>query len=165
VFRSTPGSTHGYDISRHNEINPELGGKDAFIAFADALRDRGMGLILDFVPNHMSNHPQTNDWWWDVLENGPSSPYARFFDIDWQPIKPELKDRLLLPILSNQYGDTLERGRLTLRLERGALVLAHEDVLLPINPRRAPLVYEHDLTALEQELGKDSAALRSFSAS
>jgi (1->4)-alpha-D-glucan 1-alpha-D-glucosylmutase len=162
VFRATPGSTHGYDVSRHNEINPELGGHAAFNAFAGALRDRGMGLILDFVPNHMSNHPQTNDWWWDVLENGPSSPYARFFDIDWQPIKPELHDRLLLPILSDQYGDTLERGLLALCFERGALVLAHGHLTLPINPRRAPQVFEHDLPSLERELGKDSAALREF---
>ena len=162
VFRSTPGSTHGYDVSRHTEINPELGGADAFIAFADALRARGIGLILDFVPNHMSNDPHTNDWWRDVLENGPSSPYARFFDIDWQPIKPELRDRLLLPILGEQYGDTLERGLLTLRLERGALVLAYGDVSIPINPRRAPLVYEHDLALLEQQLGADSPALREF---
>jgi (1->4)-alpha-D-glucan 1-alpha-D-glucosylmutase len=162
VFRSTPGSTHGYDVSRHTEINPELGGADAFIAFTDALRARGIGVLLDFVPNHMSNDPHTNEWWRDVLENGPSSPYARFFDIDWHPIKPELRDRLLLPILGEQYGDTLERGLLTLRFERGALVLAYGDVTVPINPRRAPLVYEHDLASLEQELGKDSPALREF---
>lgn len=162
VFRSTPGSTHGYDVSRHTEFNPELGGAEAFVAFAEALRERRIGLLLDFVPNHMSNDPHTNDWWRDVLENGPSSPYARFFDIDWHPIKPELRDRLLLPILGEQYGETLERGLLTLRFEGGALVLAYGDVTLPINPRRAPLVYEHDLETLEQELGKDSPSLREF---
>lgn len=162
VFRATPGSTHGYDVSRHTEINPELGGEPAFAAFADALRAAGLGLILDFVPNHMSIDPRTNDWWRDVLENGPSSPSARHFDINWDPIKAELKDRLLLPILGEQYGDTLEQGRLCLRFERGALVLGYGDLTLPINPRRAPVVYEHDLDTFTQTLGDDHAAVREF---
>jgi (1->4)-alpha-D-glucan 1-alpha-D-glucosylmutase len=162
VFRATTGSTHGYDVSRHTEINPELGGEPAFTAFSDALQAHGLGLILDFVPNHMSNDPHTNEWWRDVLENGPSSPFARFFDIDWDPTKPELKDRLLLPVLSEQYGHTLERGELSLRFERGALALDYGALTIPINPRRAPLVYEYELDTLAAELGADHPALREF---
>jgi (1->4)-alpha-D-glucan 1-alpha-D-glucosylmutase len=162
IFRATTGSTHGYDVSRHTEVNPEIGGDAGLAAFAGALDAHGIGLILDFVPNHMSNDPRTNDWWRDVLENGPSSPYAAFFDIDWDPTKPELQNRLLLPILGEQYGDTLERGALQLRYDRGALVLEYGDLTIPINPRRAPLVYEEGLAALEDALGADSAALREF---
>ena len=117
IFTATPGSTHGYDVCRHTEVSPDLGGEDAFMALAAELRRHDLGCILDFVPNHMSNDPHTNDWWRDVLENGPSSPFARFFDIDWDPTKPELKDRLLLPILGEQYGEALERGALSLRFD------------------------------------------------
>jgi len=162
IFKATAGSTHGYDISSHTEINPELGGEAAFTAFCDALAEHGLGLILDFVPNHMSNNPETNEWWRDVLENGPSSPFAGYFDIDWQPTKPELKDRLLLPILGDQYGDTLLRGELTLRYDRGALVLDYGSLVLPTNPRPAALVFGHDLDVLEAELDAESSDLREF---
>jgi (1->4)-alpha-D-glucan 1-alpha-D-glucosylmutase len=162
VFSATPGSTHGYDVCSHNEINPELGGEGEFAVFAGELRRLGMGLILDFVPNHMSNDASTNEWWRDVLENGPSSPFARFFDIDWDPVKPELKDRLLLPILGEQYGEALESGALVLRFERGALVLVYGANVIPINPRRSPLVFEHNLEMLERTLGDDHGQLREF---
>jgi (1->4)-alpha-D-glucan 1-alpha-D-glucosylmutase len=161
-YAAKAGSAHGYDVGNHNEINPELGGERACEAFGMALRAAGLGLILDFVPNHMSNDPRTNDWWRDVLENGPSSPYAHFFDIDWDPVKPELKDRLLLPILGEQYGDALERGRLRLAFDAGALVVEYFDLRLPINPRRVPLVFEAGLPALVAELGEDHPDVREF---
>lgn len=162
IFRAVPGSTHGYDVCRHTEINPELGGDVEFEKLSDEAVRLGLGIVLDFVPNHMSNDPQTNEWWRDVLENGPSSTYARFFDIDWEPTKPELKDRLLLPILGDPYGDALEAGQLVLRFESGGLVLDVGDHHLPINPRRSPIVYEHDLETLERDLGAEDAALREF---
>jgi (1->4)-alpha-D-glucan 1-alpha-D-glucosylmutase len=162
VFTAVPGSTHGYDVCRHTEVSPELGGEHQFLAFAAELRRHGLGCILDFVPNHMSNDPHTNEWWHDVLENGPSSPFARFFDIDWDPTKPELKDRLLLPILGEQYGEALERGALALRFESGALLLGYGNVTIPINPRRSPLVLGHGIDVLESELGAESADLREF---
>ena len=162
VFTATPGSTHGYNVCRHTEINPELGGEDQFLAFAAELRRHGLGCILDFVPNHMSNDPHTNEWWRDVLENGPSSSFARFFDIDWDPTKPELKDRLLLPVLGEQYGEALEQGALSLRFDAGALVLVYGHLTIPVNPRRSPLVLEHQVGVLEDELGADSADLREF---
>ena len=162
VFRAAPGSTHGYDVSRHTEISRELGGEAGFDAFASELRRHGIGLMLDFVPNHMGIDPQTNDWWRDVLENGPSSPFAHFFDIDWDPIKPELKDRLLLPILSEQYGETLESGQLSLGFEDGMLVVCYGSTRLPLNPRKAPPVLGHQLERLEAEVGADSPTMREF---
>ena len=162
VFTAVPGSTHGYDISRHTEINPELGGQPAFDAFAAELRRHNIGLMLDFVPNHMSIDPQTNAWWRDVLENGPSSPYSQYFDIDWDPIKPDLKDRLLLPILGEQYCDTLESGGLSLAHDRGMLVLRYGGERLPVNPRKVPMVLGRELDRLQRELGSDNPALREF---
>jgi len=161
-FTARPGSTHGYDITNHNELNPELGGWAAFDQMAEALAQHDLGLILDFVPNHMGNDARTNGWWRDVLENGPSSPFARVFDIDWDPLKPELKNRLLLPILGEPYGDALEQGLLRLGFHEGALVLHYWDHQLPINPRRGALVLEWELDALTASLGEDHRQLREF---
>ncbi|MEZ5418000.1 MAG: malto-oligosyltrehalose synthase [Vicinamibacterales bacterium] len=162
IFTATPGSTHGYDVCRHTEINPELGGESAFDAFAADAARHGLGLLLDFVPNHMSNDPHTNDWWRDVLENGPSSPYARYFDIDWAPVKPELENRLLLPVLGEPYGDALERGALQLAYDRGGLVVTYGALAIPINPRRVPVVLEYGLDALEAALAGDEPTRREF---
>src|SRR3972149_6488919 len=101
-------SSHGYDVSDHGRLNEALGTEADYAAFADALRARGMGQILDVVPNHMGIAGNRNAWWMDVLENGPASPHAGSFDIDWDPLKPELKNRVRLPILGDQYGRVLE---------------------------------------------------------
>src|SRR5204863_8854441 len=137
-FAAEPGSTHGYDVTNHNEISGEVGGDEAHIAFTDALRDAGLQHIVDFVPNHMGISTTTNPWWKDVLARGPQSPYARFFDIDWNPFKSELRRKLLLPILGDQYGKVLERGEL--QLERypeaeGGVVLRYFDNRLPFSTR------------------------------
>jgi (1->4)-alpha-D-glucan 1-alpha-D-glucosylmutase len=87
-FRCGPGSSHGYDVTDHNAFNPEIGGATAFDRMAADLAARGLGLILDVVPNHMGIAADANPWWQDVLENGQASPRAAFFDIDWTPIKP-----------------------------------------------------------------------------
>lgn len=121
VLKATPGSTHGYDICDHSRLNPELGSEAEYAAWCAALQAGGFGPIVDVVPNHMSCDPTTNPWWRDVLENGPSSPYAGYFDIDWDPVKPELNGKVLLPLLGEQYGRVLERGDLRLRFEDGAL--------------------------------------------
>src|SRR3972149_10537392 len=112
LLAAGPGSTHGYDICDHSRLNPELGSREDFDAFRQSLAVRGMGLILDFVPNHMSTDSSANPWWRSVLENGPSSPFAKCFDIDWDPVKVELQGKVLLPILGNQYGAVLESGQL-----------------------------------------------------
>ncbi len=157
VLKARPGSTHGYDITDHNEINPELGGAAGYDLFVAALREKGLRHLLDFAPNHMAADAAENPWWRDVLEHGPSSRYAAYFDIDWSPEKPELKDKILLPILADQYGAVLDRGELKLVFEEGRLSLLAGDSPLPIDPREAPRVLSHGLDALKDELKDDPA--------
>ncbi len=159
VFAARPGSAHGYDICDHSRADPQLGGDDGFHAMSDAFRSRDLGLLLDFVPNHMSTHPLANPWWRSVLESGPSSPYARYFDIDWNPVKHELRDRILLPILGDQYGVTLEQGQLRLAYEDGAIRLRLYELDLPLNPRRLGLVVGHRLDDLRARLPADDPDL------
>jgi (1->4)-alpha-D-glucan 1-alpha-D-glucosylmutase len=161
-FTAAPGSTHGYDVWNHNEINPELGGDDAHREFCDTVDRSGMKHIVDFVPNHMGIGAGGNAWWTDVLENGPSSMAAGFFDIDWAPLKAELQAKLLLPILGDQYGRVLDRGELRLQFRDGALVLHYFDQELPINPRRAPRVLRLAVEPLTRELGGDSPRQHEF---
>lgn len=134
-FKATPGSTHGYDICNHNELNPELGTPEDFEALVTTLREHGMGQIVDFVPNHMGIATGCNPWWQDVLENGPSSEYAPYFDIDWNPVKEELEGKVLLPILGDQFGRVLERGEFRLEFEAGAFFVRYFDTRLPLAPR------------------------------
>jgi (1->4)-alpha-D-glucan 1-alpha-D-glucosylmutase len=156
-FKANPGSAHGYDICDHSTLNPELGGEADYDALCEALQAHGLGHVIDIVPNHMSADPRSNPWWRDVLENGPSSPYGDYFDIDWDPVKPELKGRVLLPVLGDQYGRALERGELQLALVDGALHLRYFDLDLPINPRQTPRVLGLHLDRLGQEMAADPA--------
>ena len=114
ILAPRPGSTHGYDVVDFGRINPELGGAPAFEALAVAAESAGLLLLIDFVPNHMGTGP-ANPWWWDLLENGPSSVHADSFDVDWYPLKVELTGKVLLPVLGGQYGEVLERGELVVR--------------------------------------------------
>jgi (1->4)-alpha-D-glucan 1-alpha-D-glucosylmutase len=151
-FAAEPGSTHGYDITNHNEINPEAGGAEAHTAFTDAVRAAGMQHVVDFVPNHMGISTATNPWWRDVLANGPAAPSAHFFDIDWNPFKTELRRKLLLPILGDQYGIVLERGELRLEFRDDQLRLTYFDHWLPINARHFPDLHRlPDLSPSERE--------------
>jgi (1->4)-alpha-D-glucan 1-alpha-D-glucosylmutase len=161
-FTASPGSTHGYDVCNHNEINPELGGAAAHEEFVRAVTSHGMVHIVDFVPNHMGIGTGTNAWWNDVLENGPSSPTAKFFDVDWTPVKEELHAKLLLPILGDQYGHVLERGELRLVFNEGALMLRYFEHELPINPRQSPRVYRLAVDRITGQLGAEHAQLHEF---
>ena len=161
-FTAAAGSTHGYDVCNHNEISPELGGDAALREFTEAIGNAGMGHIVDFVPNHMGIGAGGNAWWTDVLENGPSSPAANFFDIDWAPLKAELHAKLLLPILGDQYGKVLERGELRLEFRDGALMLRYFEHELPINPRQSPRVLGLAVSPLTEELGAGNPALHEF---
>src|SRR4030067_1721906 len=107
------GSLHGYDIVDYNMLNPEIGTPEEYDDFIQEIRKSGMGQVLDIVPNHMGVGSE-NAWWMDLLENGMSSEYAGFFDIDWEPVKRELKDKVLLPVLGDQYGKVLEDQELAL---------------------------------------------------
>jgi (1->4)-alpha-D-glucan 1-alpha-D-glucosylmutase len=163
IFRAAPGSTHGYDVCDHNQLNPELGTRADFESLATTLKAHGIGLILDFVPNHMGIERALNPWWRDVLENGPSSPHARFFDIDWHPLKRELENRVLLPILGDQYGRVLEGDGFRVAFGAGAFVLHYGELTLPLGPRTtlpllrraaefltpAPAEFESIITATE----------------
>jgi len=158
-FAASPGSTHGYDVSNHNEINVELGGSDAHAAFVSAVASHGMLHIVDFVPNHMGIDTGANAWWNDVLENGPSSPTAKYFDVDWAPVKEALYGKLLLPILGDQYGRVLERGELTLFFRDGGLGVRYFEHELPINPETAPRAYRPAVEPLTSSLGPDHPQL------
>jgi len=133
---------HGYDIVDHNSFNPEIGSAEDFDRFVSALHEHGMGLILDIVPNHMGVMGSDNAWWLDVLENGESSIYASFFDIDWQPLKDELHGKVLVAVLHDHYGAVLESGelKLTFHPERGEFDIAYREHRFPVDPKEYPRV-------------------------
>jgi glycogen operon protein len=132
LLRAASGSKHGYDVVDYGSLNPELGGEPEFSALSDDLRRRGLGLLLDFVPNHMGIAGGQNGTWDDVLEHGPASSCAEFFDVDWTPLRADLENRVLLPILDGQYGDVLERGDLGVVWEGSTLKLGYFDRRLPL---------------------------------
>ena len=151
LLKSRPGSTHGYDIVDHNSIDPELGGEPALRRLVGALREAEMGLILDIVPNHMGVGGADNAWWLDVLEWGRASPYATFFDIDWDPPDPALKGRMLAPFLGSGYGECLSRGEIKLRFDEadGRFFVDYGGNRFPINPRDYPRILREAGPAFE----------------
>lgn len=159
ILKAFPGSTHGYDICDHNQLNPELGTPEDFDRLVAALHERGMHLIVDVVPNHMGIAESCNAWWNDVLENGISSTYARYFDIDWTPVKPELANKVLIPILGDQYGQALEAGQITLAYRDGAFCLIYGGHELPIAPGTYALILRHPAARLTELLGADNEAV------
>jgi (1->4)-alpha-D-glucan 1-alpha-D-glucosylmutase len=154
-YRSRPDSDHGYDVSNHNELNPSIGSREDLDAMVAALNEGGMGQIADFVPNHMGIIDPQNEWWMDVLENGPSSRFAQFFDIDWDPLKEALRNKVLLPVLGDQYGKVLERGDFHLRFEEGAFFLTYYDWVFPLNPRTYHFLLRIALEKLVQYSDED----------
>ncbi|MEJ8574223.1 malto-oligosyltrehalose synthase [Microbaculum marinum] len=136
VFTATSGSTHGYDVTDCNELDPAIGGREGFERLSRALKDHGLGLILDIVPNHMAASLE-NPWWRSVVQWGEDSPFARHFDIDWSK-------RLTLPLLGGPFSQVLAAGELSLRLDRdnGCLALAYYDHAIPLDPRTWPNVLD-----------------------
>ncbi len=137
-LKARPGSNHGYDIVDHDQLNPELGGEDGFARLSEALKANDLGLILDFVPNHMGVAHADNAWWLDVLEWGQRSPYAVSFDIDWDALPHRRHPGVLLPILGRPYGDALQHGEIQLKYDAdaGSFAAWYFDHKLPINPQR-----------------------------
>jgi (1->4)-alpha-D-glucan 1-alpha-D-glucosylmutase len=137
ILTARPGSTHGYDIVDHNEINPELGTPQDFEALVEALHKRGMGLILDIVPNHMGVGGKDNAWWLDTLEWGERSPHARYFDIDFKTNRRGLRGKVMIPVLGDQYGKVLASGQIELRFdpESGTFSAWYHQHRFPIDPR------------------------------
>ena len=134
-------SQHGYDITNPNGINPKIGTWQDFEAFCDKLKELGMKNIIDVVPNHMGIKGGMNAWWQDVLEHGPQSRYAQFFDIDWDSEKRALQNKVIFPILGDPYRQCLETGEIQLKFEEGRLVFHYFDYVLPL----APKTYAHVL--------------------
>ena len=159
-LKARPGSTHGYDIIDHNSLNPEIGTAEDYEAFVAALRARGLGQILDTVPNHMGVGTNDNAWWNDVLENGPASRYGGHFDIAWRSSpRPELQDRVLLPVLGELYGDVLEAGQLRLTFADGAFSIHYFDRQFPVAPHSYDRILGHQLERWEQAAGPEDPAL------
>jgi (1->4)-alpha-D-glucan 1-alpha-D-glucosylmutase len=157
-----PGSPHGYDVIDPTRLNPELGAKEEFDAFADALAARGMGLVVDVVPNHMCATDPGNRWWQHVLERGPSSPYARYFDINFHPAKVDLSEKILLPILGDQFGRVLENQEIQVRYDRGEFYAQYGDQHLPLSVESWRGILEPTLRRLETRDGRDTSAFRSL---
>jgi len=137
-LQATPGSKHGYDPVDWSRVNIELGGEEAHQRFCQRLGEAGLGQILDIVPNHMAL-ATNNRYWWDVLENGPRSRYADYFDIDWEPDEARLRNKVLVPVLCDQYGHELEAGEIKLAREDMQFQVRYRDSKLPIAPESVPV--------------------------
>ena len=137
-MKAAAGSTHGYDIVDHTQLNPELGGEQGFERLTAALKRHDIGLILDFVPNHVGVHFAANPWWLDVLEWGEASPHAASFDIDWDQLPYRARGGVLLPIIGTSYGQALESGEIELRYDagEGSFSAWYFEHRLPIAPER-----------------------------
>ncbi len=153
ILKACPGSMHGYDVIDHSVINPEIGSLEALEQLVERLRELGMGLLVDIVPNHMCVSDLSNWRWCDVLENGPSSPQARFFDIDWHPPREDLADKVLLPRLGDQYGRVLENQEIQIEYAGGSFAARYYDAALPLAPRTWALVLAPALEFAERSLG------------
>ncbi len=149
-FKAQKGSLHGYDIVDPTMLNPEMGTEDDYNVLIGELKKYDMGQILDIVPNHMCIGSE-NPWWMDVLENGLSSPRAKYFDIDWAPEEERLRNKLLIPVLGDQYGTVLENQELRLSFQEGAFFICYNSNKLPVQPNSYVLILQHRI----ENLGKN----------
>ena len=156
--RSNGGS--GYAVVDYSQINPALGGPCEYRNLVDELHRRGMGQILDIVPNHMSATAGENRWWNDVLENGPGSPYAAYFDIDWSPVNETLQGKILLPLLGDQYGKILDAGELKLEYREGSFFIRYYELTLPLDPKTYRQILSLRLEEFRETMPADSEDLR-----
>ena len=152
ILKARHGSMHGYDVIDHSVLNPEIGSLKALERFVVRLKRFGIGLIVDVVPNHMCVSDLSNWRWCDVLENGPSSPQAQFFDIDWNPPREDLENKVLLPRLGAQYGRVLEDGEIQIEYSCGSFGARYYDVVFPLAPRTWPLILAPALEIAKQRL-------------
>lgn len=159
IMKSPSGSSHGYDVLDCSQVNPEIGTEEEFGQMATALQQLNMGLLLDTVPNHMSIAGSDNKWWQDVLENGPSSLYAHYFNIIWNPIKAELKNKVLLPVLDQQYGKVIENQEIKVVYEGGAFFIEYKTRRFPVNPVTWPAILKPAIQELLPKLGEEDPHL------
>ncbi|HEX2237607.1 MAG TPA: malto-oligosyltrehalose synthase [Gammaproteobacteria bacterium] len=162
-LKARPGSMHGYDIIDHNALNPEIGSEDDYRHYIATLKQLGIGQVLDIVPNHVGVGSE-NVWWRDLLEHGQASAYADFFDVDWTPLKRELRGKVLLPVLGDHYGSVLERGELTLEFNaaQGAFNVRYFEHAFPVDPREYPRILQYNLPQLEAGIAADDLRLAEF---
>jgi (1->4)-alpha-D-glucan 1-alpha-D-glucosylmutase len=163
-LKARPGSTHGYDITDHNAFNPEIGTEEEFDRFVHVLRQHGMGLMADIVPNHMGVMESDNAWWLDVLENGPAALHGQYFDIEWNPLSESLRGKVLIPILGEQYGASLEKGELKLHYDapRGEFSICYYKHRFPIDPREYPRILGAGLDRLTARTGNADPLIAEF---
>jgi (1->4)-alpha-D-glucan 1-alpha-D-glucosylmutase len=134
-LQAAPGSAHGYDVVDHHRLNRELGGDAGHARLCEALDRAGLSQVLDVVPNHMAIGTPENRWWWDVLENGRSSAFAGYFDVDWGAREGSSDDRVLLPVLGDQFGRVIEAGEALLRRDGHRFVIVYHERIFPVAPR------------------------------
>ncbi len=144
-------ASHGYAVVDHSQLNPDLGTDEDYHQFVKALHERGMAQILDIVPNHMAAAPGENRWWTDILENGQSSPFANYFDIEWEPVQETLENRILLPALGQQFGQALEAGEIQLGYEGGAFFFTVYHRKLPVDPKSYALILGRNIEVFQTE--------------
>ena len=140
-LQAAPGSMHGYDVVDHQRVNNELGGEEGHHRFCARLAELELGQVLDIVPNHMAVGARNHNWW-DVLENGPSSRFATWFDIDWHSSEVKLQNKVLIPVLGDQYGRVLTAGQIQIDRERGSLCVRYGEHLYPLAPRSLPAILD-----------------------
>ncbi len=162
ILQARSKSMHGYDVTDPTRLNSEIGSEEEFQALAGELRRLGMGVLLDIVPNHLVASIE-NPWWSDVLENGPSSAYAAYFDIDWHPPKKSLDNKLLLPILTRPYAEVLEQGELSVILEESGFYLRYQNSKLPLAPKSYARILEHRLEDFRLESEPEGPEFRELS--
>jgi (1->4)-alpha-D-glucan 1-alpha-D-glucosylmutase len=154
LFRAREDSSHGYDVVSHAQVAQEFGGRSGFEALAGAVRQHHMGLLLDIVPNHMGINDPRNEWWHDVLRNGPYAKYARFFDIDWDRPAETLNQRVLLPVLGEPYGSALEKGAIRLEHREAEFRIVYATMDYPVTPLSWPLILQIAIDELRGELSQ-----------
>ncbi|HET9410820.1 MAG TPA: alpha-amylase family glycosyl hydrolase, partial [Candidatus Dormibacteraeota bacterium] len=134
ILQAAAGSSHGYDVVDPTRINDELGGEPGFRRLVAALRSREISVVIDIVPNHMATSGRASPWWWDILKHGRASPYAGYFDIDWEPAIWTVKGKVLLGVLDDRYGRELEAGSLSLERQGPEAVVRYHDHVFPVAP-------------------------------
>ncbi|TVP70111.1 MAG: malto-oligosyltrehalose synthase, partial [Leptolyngbya sp. LCM1.Bin17] len=153
IFKARAGSTHGYDVVDPTQLNPELGGEEAFEALIDAVQQHGMGWLQDIVPNHMA-YDSENSLLMDILEHGPYSEYSDFFDVEWEHPFDDFRGKLLAPLLGDFYGRCLERGELTLDYDEVGLTVNYYDLWIPLRIESYAQFLTHDMDRLARSLGR-----------
>jgi (1->4)-alpha-D-glucan 1-alpha-D-glucosylmutase len=155
-FQTAPGDPNAYAVTDPASVSRELGGEAGFDRLCGALQEAGLGHLADIVPNHMG--VARNAYWDDVLERGPSSPYAHFFDVDWTPVKGELAGKVLLPVLEDFYGRVLEAGLLRLGFEDGRFHVEYRGRRLPVAPPGWAFALQRALERTREKLAAEDAS-------